>query len=614
MIAIENIVVKIKAFDIGTFSKDMIALAMQPSLQLSGQTSPKEVRPGAATILAAAGIVLLLALDIGFVFPAVAIRILRFLQLGVAGLCVLASFRLFRDRGLRDILRQGVTRWSVLGGLALMLLAFSEHLFRESMPIFPAAGLLTIGVWCFLAAVVGVELFQILRFLIKQAPTPHVMVALSFLGLIIIGTLTLLLPTASHGTMRPNVSVVDAFFTATSAVCVTGLIVVDTAVDFSLFGQTIILGLIQLGGLGIMAYVGVFVVSLQRGPSLRDTQLMKDVFNAESFARIRHLLKVMLIVAFSAELIGAALLFIGFRDMPASMNERVFHAVFQSVSSFCNAGFSTFSDSLMGFRENAMVILTTGVLIIIGGLGFHVALELAGGLHGWPWFGRKRQTTTRWSVHLRLVIFGTALLLGFGFAVVFMGSNWTGYSASEVVLSSFFQSLTTRTAGFNSMPLTALSTPVIVVFMVLMLIGGAPGGTAGGIKVSTVGLLFYAAINVARGRTSVEIMRRTMPPQVIQTAFVLTGLALAFITAAFILLCAFEPQLAFRDLLFETISAFGTVGLSLGVTTDLSAASKLLICLVMFCGRVGPLTLFLAVVRKRDEALYTYPADTIVIG
>lgn len=578
------------------------------------KTAPATLRSFTVSLIPVIVAAVPLTLDVGFVFGPGPTCLVRLVQLGVAALVIPWPAGWYpgrRSAGKAGRKGEGLRR--LPGALFLVPAVLAERPGPEGLAFFPGLGPVVILVRLILLVYLVGAGFRLLRRTFRVAPSPHAMVALSFLFLILAGTGALLLPTATHGRLAPNISLVDALFTATSAVCVTGLIVLDTAVDFSRFGQTVILLLIQLGGLGIMAYVGVFIVSMRQGSSLKDTQLLRDAFNAESFSRIKHLLKLMLLATFGAELLGLAALMAGFRALP--LPERWFHAAFQSVSAFCNAGFSSFSNSLEDFSGNATVILTVGVLIILGGLGFHVVLEIATALaERLRPGGRRSRGRPRGSVHMRLVLGGTGVLLAVGFGGVLAGSDWGGVGVGERLLSSFFQSLTTRTAGFNSMPMSALSTPVMVLFMALMFIGGAPGGTAGGIKVSTVGLLYYSSLNLARGRTSVEILRRSIPPQLVQMAFVLTGMALTFVAGAFTLLCAFEPHLPFRDLLFEVISAFGTVGLSLGVTPELSDKSRLLLCLVMFCGRTGPLTIFLAFVRKRDEALYAYPPESIVIG
>ena len=290
---------------------------------------------------------------------------------------------------------------------------------------------------------------------------------------------------------------------------------------------------------------------------------------------------------------------------------RRFTALFHSVSAFCNAGFSTFSNSIESYASSFPINITLAFLIVAGGIGFSVVYELARwlrsriGAHA-PFY--------RLSLHAWLVLRVSGFLILAGFLAVWLGGDWGDTGVNERFLSSLFQSVTTRTAGFNSIPLQSLAPWCVVILMMLMFIGGAPGGTAGGIKVSTVGVLFHSTRAQLKGRRCVEIHWRTIAGETVRAAFVISGLAALYIAAAVAALSWAEPDLPFLELVFEVVSAFGTVGLSLGVTAKLSTLGKLIVIVTMYLGRVGPLTVFLAMAGRRDEALYDYPQESIIVG
>ncbi len=441
--------------------------------------------------------------------------------------------------------------------------------------------------------------------------SPSATVSLSFLMAIALGTLVLLLPRSTHGELIPNISLIDALFTATSAVCVTGLTVADTATAFSREGQVIILALIQLGALGIMTYVGLFALSFGGRPSLQGRTVLQDLLTTDGRRRASSLLYVIFLTAFTCEAIGALLLLPGFYPHASSLADACFTSVFHSVSAFGNAGFSTFSNSLETFSASPIIVLILMALIVAGGIGFTVLDELA----LWAFsFVNRRIARPRLSLHTRLTLQMSGILLAGGFAAILLGGDWSGRNLGEILLSAGFQSVTTRTAGFNTIPLTQLAPWCLMFVMILMFIGGAPGGTAGGVKVTSAGLLFHAVRASIRGRRKVEIMHRTIAAEAVRMAFVICGLAVAYTACATIALTWAEPDIPFFNLLFEVISAFGTVGLTMNVTPELSTTGKIIIIITMYAGRVGPLTVFLSAIKKRDEALYSYPSGTIAVG
>jgi trk system potassium uptake protein TrkH len=339
--------------------------------------------------------------------------------------------------------------------------------------------------------------------------------------------------------------------------------------------------------------------------------MLRDFLSAEGLDRVISLLKAILITTLICELIGATALYGGFRPACSSATEALYASIFHSVSAFCNAGFSIFSNNLENFAASPLVNLPIIMLIVTGGIGFSVVYETV------QWVRvriTRRAPYGHLSVHTRLVLRVTLVLILAGFVAVLLAGDWRGSSGAKIVLAGLFQSVTTRTAGLNTIPLRFLAPWCLVIFMLLMFIGGGSGGTAGGIKVSTVGLLYHSTKSLMKGRSRVEIMRRTISERAVNTAFVISGLAAAYVVCAVVALTWAHPQLPFFDLAFEVFSAFGTVGLSLGVTPQLSTWGKLIIIATMYLGRVGPLTVFIAMARRRDEALYEYPSATIVVG
>ncbi len=445
----------------------------------------------------------------------------------------------------------------------------------------------------------------------RRPLSPPQVLAISFGGLILLGTALLSLPLASA--TGAALAPVDALFTSTSAVCVTGLIVVSTRDALSLFGQIVVLVLIQAGGLGYMTLSTVVAVALGRRMSIKDRLALKESLNLDSMEGLVRFALMVFRVTAAFELAGAVLL--SWRWWTAFGPARALYlGLFHSVSAFNNAGFSLFSTNLMAYRSDAVVNLTVAGLLICGGTGFLVLTELA----------RVRRWATL-SLHTRVVLIATSLLLAGGTVAVFalergnpltLGPLGTG----EAWLVAFFQSATARTAGFNTIDIGSLTHPTLFLMMALMFIGAAPGGTAGGIKVSTLAVTVVALWATVRGRTEAVIFRRRLPRELVARAFFISLIAfLALnVVAAFVLVAERQTLL---PALFETTSAFGTVGLSTsapGEATSLSATfgpgGKLLVAAMMFMGRVGPLTLAVAVVGRRPTERVRYPEGKVLIG
>jgi trk system potassium uptake protein TrkH len=440
--------------------------------------------------------------------------------------------------------------------------------------------------------------------------SPAQVLAVSFVALIAAGTLLLTLPWASQG---DRLAVIDALFTATSAVCVTGLIVVDTPNALSFFGQAVVLLLIQVGGLGYMAITTVVGVALGRQLSMQERLTLSEAFNVQSMDGLVRFVLTVLKLTLAFEALGALILTVHWTS-EFGLARAAYYGVFHAVSAFNNAGFALFPDSLMRFRGDWVVNIVVTSLVITGGLGFVVLTEI----------GRRRQTR-RFSTHTRLVFVLTAGLVAGTMALVALiewhnprtlGSLATG----EALLAAWFQAVTPRTAGFNSVDISALAPATLFLMMVLMFIGAAPGGTAGGVKITTFSITAASLWAMVRGDEEVTLLRRRLSPSTVARAFSICLLGFLAVNLVAGLLLITER----RDLLptlFEATSAFGTVGLSMSEAGDVvslsshfSVAGKILISVLMLVGRVGPLTLAVAVAQRRSKAAIRYPEGKILIG
>ncbi len=432
---------------------------------------------------------------------------------------------------------------------------------------------------------------------------------LSFLIVILIGSAMLMLPkavTPGH-TIKP----LDALFTATSATCVTGLIVVDTGHYFSLLGQLVILTLIQIGGLGIMTISSFFALFFGRGMAIRERIMLQEMLNIDRLGAITRLLRGVILITFSVETLGAIILFLSWNQPHWTIWHRIYHSVFHSVSAFCNAGFSLNSDSLMSYSANYAVVLTIALLIIIGGLGFVVMIDLTRGKIFESTESRRR--VHRLSVHSRLVLIITASLLVFGTVVIFIIEPIQGHWLYRLV-QSFFCSVTARTAGFNTIDIGALTAPTALLLMFLMFIGASPGSTGGGIKTTTLGVLIASFLSIIRGKSRIELFKKSLSFTILNRALVIFAFSITIVmTSAFLLSLTEHTDLL--TLLFEEISAFGTVGLSRGITPMLSSMGKWIIIFSMFIGRVGVLTLAFAITTPKEHLRVEYPVErNVMVG
>ncbi len=432
---------------------------------------------------------------------------------------------------------------------------------------------------------------------------PARLLVVTFLALCVLGTLLLSLPIAS--TRAAGISAVDGAFTAVSAVCVTGLIVLDTPNDFTGFGQAIILLLIQLGGLGIMTFSTAALGLLGRRLSLRHEGAVASVLSVEGRNDLFRALRSLLAVTFTAEAAGLAILAPLFMWEGDVLPQALWRALFTSVSAFCNAGFALQSDSLVQYQRNPLILHVVALLIILGGLSPVVVVALPDVLRG-----------RRISAQAKLALTASAALLASGaFAITAIEWNNTlaGLSFFDRLHNGWFQSVTLRTAGFNSIDIAAVHPPVLTLMMIWMFIGGSPGGTAGGIKTTTAALLVLAVVAAIRGRWDVIAFRRRIRPETVYKAAAIATLGLVTLLMVVVAL-QLTQDLSGGVAPFEAVSALATVGLTIGGTARLDEVGKIIIMTAMFSGRVGPLTLFLFLSGRFEKTSLEFPEERVDVG
>ena len=431
------------------------------------------------------------------------------------------------------------------------------------------------------------------------------LIAITFLLAIVFGACLLEIPSATY----QDISFIDALFTSTSAVCVTGLTVIDTGSSYTHFGQVVILVLIQIGGLGITTYGALFASVLSGRLTLKQTSVIRDTFAHLGKINFRTLLIDLIVFTLAIELIGALVLFY---FIP---HDGFFFALFHAISAFCNAGFSLYNDSFVSYRSSTGVNLMLCMLIIAGGIGFFTVHDIRLKLTG---------KISRLSLHSRVIIMMTVILL-LGGSILILILEWSsalnGMSLHEKILTSFFQATTARTAGFNTINLGLFSSSTIFILIILMFIGASPGSCAGGVKTSTIAVLLSFFKSRIQGREDVFLFKRTIPSDNVTKAIsVATASSLVIVFMFFIFLSVegwdnsytSSPH-TFTDALFEVVSAYGTVGLSLGATPKLSVFGKIFIIVTMFIGRVGPLVLALAVGGEK-QLKYKYAEERVMVG
>ena len=442
---------------------------------------------------------------------------------------------------------------------------------------------------------------------------PAKLIVLSFLALILVGSLLLTLPISSRsGNWTPYV---DALFTATSASCITGLVIYDTFKYWSMFGQLVILVLIQVGALGIVTLATYFSILLGKRVGLKGMILAQESINLFRFDEALKLIKKIVSATLIIELTGAILLSINFVPMYGSIG--FYLGIFHSISAFSNSGFDIMSSvengnfvSMTTMNDNPLVLYTISSLLVIGGLGFTVWRDL---------YEYRKNKRLLFHTKLVLVISATLLIIGalFTFSNEFSNPKTLGVlSLPEKINASIFHSAAARTAGFYSLPVSEMHEITKVFSIFLMFIGAAPGSTGGGIKVTTIGVLFFAIIAQVRGSQEVILFKKKVHQNIINKALAITGLSAIIIGTIVTIMLAIEPDFKFMDVLFEATSAFGTAGLSLDLTPMLSTGSKILILIAMFLGRVGPLSFAVALTIKATHRSsdIVYPEAKIIVG
>jgi len=451
---------------------------------------------------------------------------------------------------------------------------------------------------------------------------------ISFLVLIVTGAGLLMLPKSAT---NENISLVDALFTSTSATCVTGLIVKDTGSDFSFMGQVIILALIQLGGLGIVVFGAVFALLLGQAFTVRESAAMQDLLSARTLSKIGTMIAFIFVGTLLIEATGMVSL-IGMWDNSASWQgtkaDVWFYSIFHSISSFCNAGFSLFDKSFIEYNRCQPIYLVICPLIILGGLGFSVLYDLYSVTLDKikRFFKAKLKPATRLStqapikvsLQTKIVLTVSLILIVAGAAAIMLFEHYVGEGSSKSggILGALFQSITARTAGFNTVDINKLSPASRFILMVLMFIGGSPGSTAGGIKTVTLAVVLMTAIAALRRRNEVEMFKRSVRIVIVGRAITVTLLFVVVLFAAALALIITERGSGFEmsQIFFETSSALGTVGLTTGITPSLTSTGKLIIIAVMLIGRLGPLTLLAALTFNLKPAKYNYPDEAIIVG
>lgn len=434
-------------------------------------------------------------------------------------------------------------------------------------------------------------------------------VAMGYLLFTVLGTFLLMLPVSSKtGVWTPFA---DALTTATSASCVTGLIVYDTFTHWSLFGQIVILGLIQVGGLGYMIFITMFSLLIDRKIGLRERGLLKESTNSLNIGGLVGLVKKTVIGTVIFEAIGAVILswrFIGV----FGAKRGIYYGIFHSVSSFCNAGFDLMGalepySSVTYFQSDPIVLITLSLLIITGGLGFVV----------WSDICENKFRFKKYKLHSKIVIMTSGVLLVSGTVLIFAleyNTTLAGMNLFDKTVNAFFASSSARTAGFNSVAVSDMTPGSYLLHILLMLVGGSPGSTAGGFKTTTFAVIVLTARATVRNSKNVNVFSRRIDSDIIRKALTVVMIYISFMFTSTLIICAANPELTLPEVLFETASAIGTVGISVGVMGKVNLAGQLILTVLMFCGRVGSMSFAMVFAQRKTESKVMYPSEKIIVG
>lgn len=432
-------------------------------------------------------------------------------------------------------------------------------------------------------------------------------ILLGFAIVILLGAILLAMPISSSS--ETSIGFLNALFTSTSAVCVTGLVVLDTGSDFSLFGQMVIMILIQVGGLGFMTFGVLIAVMLGKRIGLKERLIIQQSTNSITSQGVVRLSLGIFLIAFIVETLGAALLAIRWAE-ELGIKRAIYYAVFHSISSFNNAGFGLWPDSLSRYIGDPIVNIVITSQFIIGGIGFMVIMDVF----------RKRKWINL-SLHSKIVLISSGVLalsgfLFFFFIELFNAETFGPLTWSERLWAGYFQGVVTRTAGFNTIDIASMMTASQFFMIFLMFIGASSGSTGGGIKTTTISVLLLAVFSIVKGREEIHVLKRRIPLEIILRSLAVIIISLGIVLMATFLLTITEQSLQkdFMEVLFEVTSAFGTVGLSMGLTAELSPLGKIIIIITMFIGRLGPLTLAFALSRRSNKLNYRYAEEKVLIG
>ena len=445
----------------------------------------------------------------------------------------------------------------------------------------------------------------------KKNLSPFKILAIGFATVILTGGILLSLPISSVS--GQYTSLLDTIFTATSAVCVTGLVVFDTGTYWSVFGQWIILILIEIGGLGFMALSTIFALLLGKRISLRERLVMQEAYNTFSLQGVISHVRYMLFFTLAVQ--GGAALILMTQFIPLyGIGTGIYYGIFHAISAFNNAGFDLLGNftSVTVLNTNKVVLMTLGTLINIGGLGYLVWREIISSI-------RSKKKLKNFSLHSKVVLTISLTLVLFG-SLIFLIFEWNnpatmqGMRFSDKIVNSYFSATTPRTAGFNSISNSEMSPAGKLLTMAYMFIGGSPGSTAGGVKTTTLGIVIFTLISVLKGREDVEVYHKKLSQSTVYRAVAVFLLGISIVVMGVMVLSIAEVGATFEVILYEVLSAFGTVGLTQGITPSLTAVSKVTLTLIMYMGRVGPLTVMLALAGKQSKANVKYPEGKLLIG
>lgn len=501
---------------------------------------------------------------------------------------------------------------------AISRVTFEQSLLNfigNELELFHLENFYMLFIQCYFFVLVGIGLGKASPKLSFLKVNPPRLLIFSFILLILIGTGLLMMPEMTKEVrMMPFF---EALFTSISACCVTGLIVVDTATYFTQKGHIVLMLLIQLGGLNIISFATLFAIFSKKGLGIKHQTMLQENFSSESLLSGKGLLRKVFLFSFFIEMIGILLIYFTWSPQIKfqHVEEQLFYSIFHSVSAFNNAGFTLFTDGLNNplLQDSYNLHMIVGLLILFGAIGFPVIEDLVNFNRikktiKTPWLGLKLSTKISFYTSLFLIAFG---MLAFYFLE--QQNTLNGMKLDGQLVTSFFQSIS-RTAGFNSVDISKVGTPMLIIFLFLMFIGGAPGSFGGGVKTSTFTLIVYSAMNTIRGQKRIEIGKRTISPELLHKAFSIFLFSSTAIFLAIFILSISDGDKGLMPIAFEAVSAFSTVGLSTGITAELSSFGKVIIMICMFVGRIGTLTLAFALSSKMNSNNYEYPNAHLTIG